>query len=661
MTDALLAVAREAFISYASPDSATAMALVDSLEQNGVGCWIAPRDVVPGTLYADGIVRAINAANVFVVVLSAQALASARVGKEIERASSKGRPIFAVRTDTAPLSPAFEYFLSESQWIEVGPGGLDAAAAKLVAAIQERSPSKRAPDANLKGAPKPSRTSRWRFGSAVAAALVIAVAIAWLLTARFPVATSPPADAPTNPPIARGAVSPAVSAKSIAVLPFADMSENQDQEYFADGVAEEILDRLANVPGLHVIGRTSSFQFKGKNEDLRAIGATLGVAHLVEGSVRRSGDRVRVTAQLIRAADGAHAWSNTYERTIVDVLKMQEEIATGIARALQITIEERALSAADLRNPEAYDLSLRGLHAFDRYDEAGFEAAANYFDQALELEPSFTRAAEYRAWTYFLQADWGYVRPEIGFEGARQGAERLLALDPNSTMGHGLLARIYTDYDWQWEAARREAATTVNLAPRWYGGHFALGVIGRALGQFDDAERSMKLALSLDPLNPDIHTELGNIYFRTGRFGKALEQHRRALKISPYIGFGHHQVADDLLALGHHEAALAEAQLGADAATGLSSLVAIYHAMGRHAESDRTLNQYINARAGDDAYSIASAYAYRGEVDEALVWLDRAYEERDFGLTFLSGHPWFLSLKDDPRFRAFLRKMNIPE
>jgi hypothetical protein len=273
------------FISYASQDAAVAGALVEALERHGVGCWIAPRDVKAGALYADAIARAISGAKAFVLVLSESAIASSHVGKEIERASSKKRPIIALRIDAAPLTPALEYFLSESQWVEAHPGSMEAAYAKLIDDI--RDPARTAPrntpavplevSAATPRAAHPKLRFNWIL-LAAGAVFVVAALLVYKFWISSHVAQEKPVATTSLAPAASVPVQPTLSEKSIAVLPFTDMSADKDQEYFADGLSEEILNLLATVPTLRVIGRTSSFQFKGKNDDLRAIGAKLSAA-----------------------------------------------------------------------------------------------------------------------------------------------------------------------------------------------------------------------------------------------------------------------------------------------------------------------------------------------------------------------------------------------
>jgi TolB-like protein len=285
------------FVSYASQDGETANLVCASLETAGYVCWIAPRDVNPGSRYADAIVGAINDASVFVLVLSKNAVASAHVAREVERAASKHKRIIALRVQTVQLSRELEYFLSSSQWIDVSAMGMSAALAKLVAAVSQQSSPWVGSASPRSGSPTQSRK---RIALAATSLIVFCAALAagthyW----RSMHSTVQPTTTTLKPE------------KSVAVLPFADMSEKKDQEYFADGMAEAILDLLAKIPDMKVIGRTSSFQFKGKNEDLRTIGEKLNAAYVLEGSVRKSGDDVRVTVQLIDTRTGSHEWSET--------------------------------------------------------------------------------------------------------------------------------------------------------------------------------------------------------------------------------------------------------------------------------------------------------------------------------------------------------------
>jgi TolB-like protein len=310
------------FLSYASADVATADAVCAGLENAGLTCWLAPRDVAPGAQYADAIVRAINGARALVLVLSRSAVASAHVGKEIERASSKRRPIIALRIDAAPLTPAFEYFLSKSQWIEAPGGAPGAALPKLITAVQRLLQAAGMP-ANTPGgsAPRfepPAPLSGWRRPRARLGALVlggVAVLAAAMRTWLAPHTAAPPV--PPAPPVAAEFAPPA---HSVAVLPFENLSGDRGQDYFSDGLSEELLNSLVTISELHVAARTSSFYFKGSAADTATIARRLNVGALLEGSVRKQATHVRISAQLINAVTGFNMWSKTYDRDLKDVL-----------------------------------------------------------------------------------------------------------------------------------------------------------------------------------------------------------------------------------------------------------------------------------------------------------------------------------------------------
>jgi TolB-like protein len=661
-SDTAQAEAARVFISYASQDSAVANSIVENLEKQEFKCWIAPRDVQPGARYADAIVGAINDAKAVVLVLSGGAAASSHVGREIERAASKHKQIVAFRIDAAALNPGLEYFLSESQWIDAPTLGMPAALSKLAAAIGQGSGSSQPLDSPM-GRTVRTATAGKRVVAAAAVAIGVAVAIAVAVALGIHLWSSNRSgeQAPAVVVVPRQG-NARISDRSIAVLPFADMSEKKDQEYFADGMAEEIIDLLVTVPGIRVIGRTSSFQFKGKSEDLRAIGSTLGAAYVVEGSVRKAGERLRVTAQLIEANDGSHLWSESYDEDYGDVLKVQDQIAASLVRALQVTVgADDFRSRPALTRTEAYDLYLRGRYAFDRFDRPGFEAAAGYFQQSLDLDPSSTRAADWLASTLENLAEWQYVPPIEGFEQARLAAQRALKLNSHSSMAHASLAAINLIYDWDWAAAEREAEQARELDPRSADATGGAGQVQAALGRWEEGAGLLRAAMAIDPLFSGWHELLGNIRLREGRYVEAEAELRKTLQISPTYASGHYYLGRILLAQNKLEAALSEMQQeqpdeGRDAGVAI-----VYHAMGRRAESDAALARLIQARANDAAFEIAQVHAYRGEVDQAFEWLDRAYGQKDAELFWIKGDPWLKNLESDPRYKAFLKKMSLLE
>lgn len=452
-----------------------------------------------------------------------------------------------------------------------------------------------------------------------------------------------------------------VSDKSIAVLPFEDMSEKKDQGYFADGMAEEVVHLLARVPGIRVIGRSSSFRFKGKNEDLRTIGSVLGAAYVLEGSVRRSGNRLRVTAQLIGTQDGSHLWSGSYDKDFDEVLQIQDQIATSLVRALQVAVGVDLPSRPILKSTPGYDLYQRGRHALDRFDKAGFERAAGYFEQALALDPTSIRAAESLALVHVYIAEWGYAPPREGFERARISCERVLKLHPTSAIAHGQLALIHSIYDWDWAAAVSKIQRALALDPRDPGLLATAAIIHLSLDRLDEAASFYNAALALDPLGAISHAGLGTISYRMGRIPEAEARLRSAIEVSPTFLWAHWTLGTVLLAAGKFDAALAQMQRAASDGGADAGIALVYHAMKRKAASDAALIRATNAYAEHWAYVVAQVHAYRGEIEQAFAWLDRAYRQKDVALYRIKGDPLLKNLEPDPRYKALLHKMNLPE
>ena len=661
------------FISYASRDVAIANGIAETLERHGVACWIAPRDVKAGAVYADAIVRAISCAQVVVVVLSEKSVTSSHVGKEIERASSKRRPIIALRIDEAPLSPALEYFLGESQWVDARAGDMDAALAKLIAAIRDRpldAPAITPPVTSATSAIKgPAATRKLRRNRLVLAAVFAAVmvALAWLLTDKFWISkrVSHEKPAAAASPVASAGVpaSSAISEKSIAVLPFVDMSEKRDQEYFADGMAEEIINLLSNVPDLRVPARTSSFYFKGKSTKLPDIARELGVAHVLEGSIRRSGSQIRVTAQLVRADTGYHLWSQTYDRDLRDVFKVQDEIANAVVQALQITLMGGPLTRqrGGTRNLEAYQLYLRGHSTFPQSTKPALLAAQEYLDQAIKLDPAFALAQIDLALDTLVMTDSSILSPKDGYERARELAQHALQVSPDLAGAHFVLQYVHRTYDWDWTAAEAEGRQGLALDPTNTVGLLHTGMTSGTLGYWDDAERQLRSALVRDPLYGYVHLNLGITLYRAGRFADAEASFRRLLEISPDFSWAHQYLGKTLLAEGKTEAALAMVQQEDTEEFRLDTLPIVLQAAGRKAAADKALNALVTKFADTSAYSVAMCYAYRGDHDLALHWLERAYTQKDPALVEIVGEHLFKNLANDPRYQAFLRKMKLPE
>ena len=497
----------------------------------------------------------------------------------------------------------------------------------------------------------------------IAIIAVLAVALTYFVADKFWLSKRVSSTASTA--VDSAPASPAVPEKSIAVLPFVDLSETHDQEYFADGMAEEIINLLVKVPELKVIGRTSSFQFKGKTDDLRKIGNTLGTAYVVEGSVRRSGGHVRITAQLIDARDGTHRWSQTYDRPPGDALQVQDEIAESLVRALQLEVtglshlQGRALP----KNSEVYDAYLRGLHAVNQYNRPGYEEAVADFGRALELDPSFVPAAEELAYALAVQTDFGYVPLANGWAAARTASQKALDLDPRSALAHTVLGILHTRYDWDWPVAERELETAVELAPNNPIALLNLANKRMALGQWTEAMRLADAAIAIDPLDPQGHLTRAWAYMQLNRLAEAEHSFRRVVEIAPTFAFGHYFLGIGLLVQGKNEDALAEMLKETDTDGRNAGLAMAYHAVHRKQQADAALKDLETPSPGEEPwyFGVARAYLFRGQRDEVFKWLEKAYAKKGGDLWLIKGDPFFKSIGDDPRYKALLHKMNLPE
>jgi adenylate cyclase len=455
----------------------------------------------------------------------------------------------------------------------------------------------------------------------------------------------------------------AANNKSIAVLPFSDLSEKKDQEYFADGISAEILDRLARVPSLSVIGRTSSFQFKDKIDDLRAIGNQLGAVYLLEGSVQKSGKTVRLTARLIDSRTGTQKWSETYEREVTDALNVQESVAAGVARALQVTIDVDSSSGKPtIKNTDAYDLYLRGRNAFDRQDPAGLEAATVYFQQALDLDPSFAAAAAYLAVTRICQVIPGFVPKRDGLDRARKEAELAVRLDPNLPDAHAALGSA-AFLDWDWITARNELSRALTLQPRNAIALYSSAGLASLLGKTDQAIQYVRADIAVDPLSPNAHELLGMILFADGRADEAEASLEEALRISPMYIDAQYELALVLISRSRFQQALSLLNGLPDGDDDLDRMMvsaALSFAMGQKLKSDAVLDKL--KRRGTDiwAFGIASAYAMRGQKDEAFAWLEQSRLRKDIDFISITLEPAMTTLRTDPRYKALLGRLGLP-
>ena len=455
---------------------------------------------------------------------------------------------------------------------------------------------------------------------------------------------------------------------SIAVLPFANLGADTENEYFSDGLAEDILDALTQVEGLRVMARTSSFSFRGRGTDVREIGARLNVEHILEGSVRRAGDRLRVTAQLVKASDGYHVWSQRFDREMTDVFAIQDEISQAIVEKLRVRLAgDRPLVKRHTEDVDAHHLFLRGRHSVLRMTPESLAKGREYLEQAVALDPDYALAYAGLAEQRFFSMIWGHMEPKQALLEMKSAAVEALRLDDTLAEAHGMLGVVLGTSDFDWAGAEREFRRALQLNPASpmvsynYGFWFL-----RPTGRLDEALLQMQRAVELDPLSPHYNAWLGHVYNLTGQRDLAIAQHRRAIELDPSLWRPHWLLAIAYANAARFTDAVAEArkacELTGRSAPTLGILGMVYGRAG-HPDAARAVLEELTtrARAADvPPFAMAVAYLGLGELDPALDWLERGAEERDvLVVSTVRSDPLMIPLHGLARYQALLRRMNL--
>ena len=460
---------------------------------------------------------------------------------------------------------------------------------------------------------------------------------------------------------------------SIAVLPFANRSPDPDDEYFSDGLADELLGTLAKIQGLRVTARTSSFQFRGKDVAAAEIGRALNVATLLDGSVRKAGHRVRISVQLVNVADSTYLWSETYDRTLEDVFAVQDDIARSVVKELRTTLlgeEADSKASGEVKaevaravqgrstDPEARRLDLLGNRIYGRSGEDNARAI-EYYEQAIALDPAFALAWTHLGRAHLVSADRVWAPRAETLTRARQAIERALSLEPDLAEGHADLSWFQSTYELDHRGAAASIRRALELAP---GSELVLrraGDLASTFGRLDEAIDFFRRALEQDPLSVSAHINLGLAFDAAGHFGEAAETLRRALEIDPERSGAHGFLAIALLGMGRLDEAFAEAEAESEEIWRLQARAMVEHARGRPEESDATLARLVERHAEEWAFQIAEVHGLRGEADATFTWLERAYAQGDGGLTQTRYSRHLRVVHDDPRWKPFLAKVGL--
>jgi TolB-like protein/Tfp pilus assembly protein PilF len=450
--------------------------------------------------------------------------------------------------------------------------------------------------------------------------------------------------------------------KSIAVLPLVNESGDPKDEYFSDGLSEELIAALAQISGLKVIGRSSSFRFKDRKEEPKTIGEKLGVSTLLDGTVRKQGDRVRIVAALVNAADGIQLWTRTFDRELKDIFAVQEEIARAVAESLKVTLlgpQDRPAQRGAPSNVEAHNAYLQGHFLFLRRNLEDYRKAVGYFDQAIRLDPNYALAYTERseAWSFIGDLTGQH---EPAWSNARSDAEKAVAIAPDLAEARAALGWVRFFIDWKFAEGLSELKRAIELSPA---NPTANDLLARAilyLGRLDEAERQARQAVELDPLSVTAQGTLARVLFNAGKLDNADAAARKAAELQPASASSHRWQVLIAAERGEGETALREAELEPDEGYRRFELAVAQYVVGDRQAADAALADLIANGRHNLAYQIAEVYAMRGERDKAFEWLQISFDNHDTGTLTLLVDPLLRGLRDDPRYKTFLAKLGLP-
>ena len=675
------------FLSYASEDAEAAQRICEALRSSGIEVWFDQRELRGGDAWDRQIRKQIHDCVLFVPIISAHSDAR-REGYfrrewrlAVERAGDIAEDVpflLPVVIDSTPDTTArVPDRFRDVQWSRLKDGQPSPAFIERVQRLLSPAPD-HAPTAHLTTlsvsnatprARRPVRGPSWsRLALLVTVAGVLLVALAYFIADRLwiskhltvtsaPSITAGPANAPpfTPPP------------HSIAVLPFVNTSSDKENEYFSDGVTEELISALSRVSGLHVAAQTSSFAFKGRNEDIRTIGMKLDVGAVLEGSVSKEGHRVRIAAQLVDTKNGYQLWSDTYDRELKDIFEIRTQLAQTVISALQVKLlagELQTLERKPTEDIEAYNLYLKARHSIAAYTSDGLSAGLRDLQQAIARDPGYARAYIGLAYYYIIMLD--FIPGKDALARGRAAAEKALELDATQAEAHADLGWILWMEDYDHQGARREFRTALEMQPRLAWTHVMYGWYLICVGDTEAGLAESRQAVELDPLSAEANTILGFNLMFARRYDEAIRQLRIAVAVDPDFFWSHEYLGRTLAQKHQWAEALAELRT-ARAITGAftpeidSELGRIYADSGDRAAAVKVLSQLEEQRRASffPAYEVAIVHAGLGQTDEALRLLEDAYAERGLWMSWLGVDPDLDQLRSDPRFKALLRKVGL--
>jgi TolB-like protein len=656
---------RAVFLSYASQDADAARRICAALRAAGFEVWLDQSELRGGDAWDQKIRQQIHDCALFVPIISANTAARGEGYFRLEWGLADQRShmmarnrtfIVPVCVDTTPEAGADmpESFL-RVQWTRL-PGGTTPPAfvqriATLLgtAVVTAPTPAERAMP--VSPGPPSQVASTSRRARRVVAGLLVAVMMAALVVWQPWRMMSDRARAPD---------AGRSMDKSVAVLPFADMSEKRDQEYFSDGLAEELIDVLTRIPNLRVPARTSSFSFKGKAITVGEIARALGVTHVLEGSVRKSGEHLRITAQLVRTDNGFHLWSQTYDRDVRDIFAVQNDIAHAVAEQLKISLlGNDAPAPKQTTSSEAHNLYLQARYLTGRDSQRDLDQAVLLYQRALAIDPNYAPAWAGLSYCHSRRVSQGLDTTGAGYEKLTTAAKRAIALDPNLPEPYVTLAAAHLQYDRDWAAVQEALARVATLDPNNALAHQIGGHLSQAIGRMSDSLAHFRRAVDLDPLNLLHRKYLGRALHYARRPAESAAVLRHAIELDPQFPGLHYELGRALLMLNEPEAARAAFEAEPDANWRIIGLPLGEFATHRVTEAQAAFAALVAQSQGSE-FQVAETYALFGETDKSFHWLEQARTLHDPGIIYVRRDFLLRSLMSDPRYPALLQRLDMP-
>jgi adenylate cyclase len=464
----------------------------------------------------------------------------------------------------------------------------------------------------------------------------------------------------------RAAPTPPFQKGRIAVLPFVNISRESEDDYFADGLTEELISSVSRTQGLRVIARTSVMKYKGTSKPVSEIGRELRVGNILEGSVRKVGERVRINVQLVDPSDEEPKWSQQYDREISDMFAIQSDIASSVAEALRLQILGMATAGTHTRNSEAYIAHLRGRQSWNTRTEAGIKQAIGYFQKALGEDDTFARAYSGLADCYSTLALLEFIPPNEAYPKAKEAVGKALSLDPTLAEAHTSLGLIRFQYDWDWKGAEEEFSEALRINPSYAPAHHFFADYLKAMGRFDEALAEIGKAQELDPLNLAINTGVGHVLYLSKQYDKSIEQYKKAVDLDPNFTLTHIWFGRPYLEKGMYADAISELETAVKlSGEGTLALAMLGHGLASAGKKDgaQQILDQLNERSKSryvPSYWVAVVYNGLKDRGQVLKWLHRAYEERSSWLVWCNVEPRFDWLRDNPEFSSLMKAMKFP-